>query len=173
LRLLLLCKGHLLPNYPSLFIDYLKSSPCIFSTHFCCSFDDNLCTKNYFRKSWSVSTLKYLPMIYCHHIFITCKIVVISFSYVDFTKSFPLNCLLSKANGLPSCVNTAPIPFHDAPHSTMNVLPKSSVANTGVEDMASFKSENSKVASSIRTNDFFFKRDVSRPTMRVQCMHNS
>jgi hypothetical protein len=56
--------------------------------------------------------------------------------------SFPLNCLLSKVNGIPYCINTAPIPCHDASHSTMNVLPKSGVANTSVEYMASFKSDN-------------------------------
>jgi hypothetical protein len=90
--------------------------------------------------------------------FISCQIVVISFSYVDFTKSFPLNCLLSKANGLPYCINITPIPFPRASHSTMNVLPKSSVVSTSVEHMASFKSENVKVSSSVYTNDFFLKK---------------
>jgi hypothetical protein len=47
----------------------------------------------------------------------------------------------------------------------MNVLPKSSVSNTGVEYMASLKRDNSKVALSFHTKEFFFKRDVSGPTM--------
>jgi len=84
--------------------------------------------------------------------FIACKISTISFSCVDFTKSFPFNCLLSKANDLPSCVNTTPIPYLDSSHSTMNFLPKLGVTNTGVEYMAHFKSENSKVTSSFHTN---------------------
>jgi hypothetical protein len=97
--------------------------------------------------------------------FIACKIVTISFSYVDFTKCFPLNCLLSKANGFLSCINTAPIPCHGASHSTMNVLPKSGVVNIVVQDMAHFKRKNAKVSSSFHTNEFLFKRDVSGPTM--------
>ena len=37
-------------------------------------------------------------MRYCHHFFTTCKIPNIYFSYLDFTKYFPLNGLLLKAN---------------------------------------------------------------------------
>jgi hypothetical protein len=47
----------------------------------------------------------------------------------------------------------------------MNILPKSGVSNIGVEDMVSLKIEKSKVASSFHTNDFFFKRGVSGPTI--------
>jgi hypothetical protein len=54
----------------------------------------------------------------------------------------------------------------------MNVLPKSSVINTGVEDITSFKSENAKVASSFHTNEFFFKRDVNEPAMRAYIILN-
>jgi hypothetical protein len=43
----------------------------------------------------------------------------------------------------------------------MNVLPKLGVVNIGAEDMASFKSENVKVASCFYTNEFFFNKDVS------------
>jgi hypothetical protein len=78
-------------------------------------------------------------MIYDYHFFIACKISSITFSYVDFTNDFPLNCFLSKFNGLLSCVNISPIPNQDASHSTMNVLSKSGVSNIGVEDMAFFK----------------------------------
>jgi hypothetical protein len=96
-------------------------------------------------------------MRYCRVFFIACKIASISFSYVDFPKSFPLNYLLSKADCLPSCVNIAPIHCLDVPHSTMNALPKSGVASIGVEDMASFKSENANVSSSFHTTDFFLQ----------------
>jgi hypothetical protein len=47
----------------------------------------------------------------------------------------------------------------------MNVLPKSSVVNIGVEYMTYFKNENAMVASSFHTNAFFFKRYVSEPAM--------
>jgi hypothetical protein len=151
-------------SFPFLYI-ISKSTPYIFYTHFCYSFDDNICFKKYFKLSWFVLNLKFLPMRYCHHFFIACKIVSISFSYVDFTKSFSLNCLLSKSNGLPSCINTTPIPCLDPSRSNMNVLPKLGVANTGVEDMESFKSENVNESSSFHTNQFLFKRDVSGPAM--------
>jgi len=81
--------------------------------------------------------------------------------------SFPFNFLLSKSNGLPSCINIDLIPYPDASHSTMNVLPKSGVANTSVEDMASFKRENFKVASSFHANEFFFKKYVSGVVMHA------
>ena len=106
-------------------------------------------------------------MRYCDHFYIACKIAAISFSYVYFTKLFPLNCVHSKANGLPSSINIALIPCPDSSHPTMNVLPKSGVANTGVEDMASFKSENAMVASSFHTKEFFFKRDASGLAMHA------
>ena len=99
--------------------------------------------------------------------FIACRIGANYFSYVDFTKSFPLSCLLSKANGLSFCINTTPILCLDASHSTMNVLPKSGVANIGVEEITSFKSENAKVVSLFHTNDFFFNRDVNGPIMHA------
>ena len=43
----------------------------------------------------------------------------------------------------------------------MNVLPKKVATDVGVEEMASIKRENAKVASSFHINDIFFKRDVS------------
>ena len=99
---------------------------------------------------------------------ITCKIVPISFSYEDFTKAFPLSCLLSNASGLPYCINTAPIPCPFASSSTLNVLPKP----CGVNTSASIKTENAKLASSFYTNDFFFKRDVNGPTMHALFLTN-
>jgi hypothetical protein len=89
------------------------------------------------------------------------------FIHVDLTNSFPLNCLLSKSKSLPSCINMAPIPCSYASHLAMNFLPKSSVSNTGVEYIASFKSENAKVTSSFHSNEVFLKIYVSGPTMHA------
>jgi hypothetical protein len=75
--------------------------------------------------------------------------------------------LLSKSNGIPYCVNTTPITNPNASHSTIDVLPKIGAVNTSVEDMASFKRENEKVALPFPTNQYFFKRDVSWPAMRT------
>ena len=133
---ILFLRGHLLPHYPFLFWRlFQKSRPCCFYTHFFYSLDDNIYSKNYFRLSWSILTLKCLAMKYCHNFFKACKIVAISFSYVDFTKYFPLNCLHSKSNGLPSCVNTDLIHCPNGYHSNMIVLDKSCIASTGVEVM--------------------------------------
>ena len=49
----------------------------------------------------------------------------------------------------------------------MNVLPKVGVSNTSAEDIASFRSENVKLACEIHTNDFFFKGDVGGISMHA------
>ena len=49
----------------------------------------------------------------------------------------------------------------------MNVLPKVGATDVGVEDMASIKRENAKVASSFHITDIFFKRYVSGLEMQA------
>ena len=81
--------------------------------------------------------------------------------FLEFHQIFSLNSLLLKANDIPYCVNVTEIPCPSASHSTMNALPKVGATDVGVEDMASIKRENAKVASSFHINDIFFKRYVS------------
>jgi hypothetical protein len=64
-------------------------------------------------------------------------------------------------------ISNAPIPYPNASHSNMNLLPKSSVFDTGVEDMTYFQSENAKITSSFHTNEFLFKRDATGYTMHA------
>jgi hypothetical protein len=50
--------------------------------------------------------------------------------------------LLKKAMGWPSCKRTAPKPYVDASHSTMNSLVKSGKAKTGAEVTAALSAPN-------------------------------
>jgi hypothetical protein len=87
------------------------------------------------------------------------------------SKVFPLSWILSKANGLPSCIKTAPIPWPEASHSITNVFVKSGVARMRVVHIASFfnkkklilfkKSVAAKVESTKRYKEFKKKGQLS------------
>jgi hypothetical protein len=65
------------------------------------------------------------------------------------TKFFPLIWLISKAMGLPYYIKTAPIPWSEASHSTVNVFVKSGVAGTREVHIASLSFSKDLVASSV------------------------
>ena len=62
--------------------------------------------------------------------------------------------------GLPSCIKTAPIPFLEASHSTINVFVKSGVAKTGATHIASLRCSKALVASGVHENASFFNNVV-------------
>jgi hypothetical protein len=73
---------------------------------------------------------------------------------------FPLSGLLSKERGLPSCIKTAPIPWLEASHSSINVFLKLGVAKMGVLHIAYLIFSKDLVSSSVKENASFFNNFI-------------
>ena len=73
--------------------------------------------------------------------------------------------LLKKAMGWLSWMSTAPNPWDDASHSTMNGLVKSGSARTGAEVTAVFSAINAVVASSVQEKPSFLSSAVRGAAM--------
>lgn len=76
-------------------------------------------------------------MRYGFHVSTTCKMAIISFSYVDLPKFLSHNCLLIKVRGLLSWVRITPKVFPKVSHSRTKALVKSRTMWTGVEGVES------------------------------------
>jgi hypothetical protein len=68
--------------------------------------------------------------------------------------------LLSKAKGLPSCIKTTPIPWHEASHSAIKKIVKSGVAKTRVVHIASLSFSKDLIASPVQENDSLFNNVI-------------
>lgn len=142
-----------------------KSKPYILETHFCYSLEATLWSRKYFKLSWFVFILKWVLSKYWHHFLITYRIGIISFSYVDLTKSLDFNFWLSKAMGLPSCMRTALIPCLEASNSMIIILVKSGVTKTGVVVMDTFRLLKASVVAFVYMNESFFNNYVKGATI--------
>jgi hypothetical protein len=68
---------------------------------------------------------------------------------------------LKNAMGCPSCTSTAPKPWEDASHSTMNGLVKSGMARTGAEVTAALSAVKAAAAPSLHANPSLVRRAVN------------